>query len=425
MLAITRKEVYTPLNRLLFAPSVTAAATLALARLSQLLGRPAQTLSRLFSKREIKVTYMSKTIRLGIAAAAIGGMTLSSFGFSAFAASAHKVSSAAPKATVAFLGPEQFTGRWVKDKQYFDAKLHSLDKNIKILDYNANANIQTQQQNADAALAAGAKVVVLAAVDQNQDVPIVNKLEQNGVKVLAYDRMIQSPLLRAYDSFNNVGVGVEQGSWLASHAKCGNIIEIRGSSTDHNAALFYSGFAKATKAKFKSGCFKLAYFAWTPNWTPATAGQEMDAALAKVHNKVKGVYSMNDAMAAQVYASLQRQHKGGTPLTGQDAQPDGLGRILAHQQGMTVYKPIYDEAYAAAQVAYNWVRGKGLPNNFKKNCGVGCAQASGRHVPAALYHPIEITIKNVGLPVKDKYDTWHDVCTSIGKPVKPYCGLPH
>ena len=366
---------------------------------------------------------MSKTVRFAITLTATLSMLLVGFGTVSFAA--HKAPAAKPKGTVAFLGPEQFTGRWVKDAKYFNQKLHSLNPNIKILDYNANANITNQQNEANAAIAAGAKVLVLAAVDQNEDVPIVNAAEKAGVKVLAYDRMIQSPKLRAYDSFDNVQVGVEQGSWLASKAHCGNIIEIRGSSTDHNAALFYSGFAKATKAKFKSGCWKLAYFAWTPNWTPATAGTEMDAALAQVHNKVKGVYSMNDGMAAPVFASLQRQKLSGTPLTGQDAQPDGLGRILAHEQGMTVYKPIYDEAYSAAEVAANWIAGKGLPKNYKKNCGVGCAQDSGRHVPAALFTPVKITLANVGLPVKDGYDTWHDVCTSIGRVVKPYCGMKH
>jgi hypothetical protein len=46
-------------------------------------------------------------------------------------------------------------------------------------------------------------------------------------------------------------------------------------------------------------------------------------------------------------------------------------------------------------------------------------------VPAALFRPEQITISNVGDPVKAGYDTWKDVCTSIAKPTKPYCGLPH
>lgn len=375
---------------------------------------------------------MSKTIRIAVTLAAVGGMTLAAASAS-FASPAHHVSTfaKAPKAGVCFLGPETFTSRWIKDAHYFNKRLLHLDPNVKIYDYNANKNIVTQQQNAASCLAHGAKVAAVAAVDQNEDVPIVANLERHGVKVLAYDRMIQYPKLRAYDSFNNVQVGVEQGKWLASHVKKGGtIVEIRGSSTDHNAALFLSGFEQSFTAKFKSGYFKLGYYTWTPNWTPSLAGQEMAAALTKLNNKVNGVYSMNDAMAADVYAQLSSHRLAGTPMTGQDAQPDGLGRILAHEQGMTVYKPIYYEAQSAAQVAYNWLVGRGLPKNYTTKCGIACAQApggatKGRHVLSALYTPISITIKNVGLPVSDGYDTWAGVCSSIGKPTKPYCGLPH
>jgi D-xylose transport system substrate-binding protein len=177
---------------------------------------------------------------------------------------------------------------------------------------------------------------------------------------------------------------------------------------------------------YRTGRVKLGFFKWTPNWDDPTAGQETDNALSLLSGKtIAGVYSMNDAMAATVYASLARHHQTGLALTGQDAQPDGLGRILLHEQGMTVFKNVKLEATSAAQVAYNWVVGKKLPGNYTVNCGAGCAQSSGRHVPSALFHPQQITIKNVAAPVNAGYETWKDVCTSIAKPNKPYCGLPH
>ncbi len=344
----------------------------------------------------------------------------------------HAVTAAKPTAKVAFENPETFTGRWVIDHADFNKEIHKLDPNISVIYHNSNANITTQTQNVNADIAAGVKVIVLAAVDQNEDAPLVNKAEKAGIKVLAYDRMIQSPKLRAYDSFDNVQVGVDQGKWLASHLKKGTkssptyVIEIRGASTDHNAALFYQGYQKEMGPVYATGKVKRGFFKWTPNWDDPTAGQETDSALTLLSGKpLAGVYSMNDAMAADVYASLARHHQKNLALTGQDAQPDGLGRILMHEQGMTVFKNVKFEANSAAQVAYNWVAGKGLPANYKKNCGVGCAQSSGRHVPAALFTPQAITITNVAAPVKAGYDTWKDVCTSIAKPTKPYCGLPH
>jgi D-xylose transport system substrate-binding protein len=204
------------------------------------------------------------------------------------------------------------------------------------------------------------------------------------------------------------------------------VIEIRGSSTDHNAALFYQGYASKMGPVYATGKVKLGFFKWTLDWNDPLAGQETDSALTLLAGKtIAGVYSMNDAMAADVYASLARHHQKNLALTGQDAQPDGLGRILLREQGMTVFKNVKLEADSAARVAYNWVLGKGLPANYTKNCGVGCAQSNGRHVPAALFMPQAITIANVAAPVNAGYETWHDVCTTIAKPAKPYCGLPH
>jgi len=378
---------------------------------------------------------MSKSIRVAISTAAVVAFALAAFAGGASAqVGTHAHSSAlTKKGTVAFLGPETFTGRWIKDKKYFNAELKKLDPKIKILDYNANANITTQTTQANAAESAGAKVLILAAVDQNGDAPIVNNAEAHGIKVLAYDRMIQSPKLRAYDSFNNIGVGVEQGTWFKAHVPGGKIVEILGSSTDQNAHLFDEGFQQVVGPLVgASKKYQLCYSTFTPNWDPPTAGTEMDAAFTACGKDISGVYSMNDGMAADVYASINRNGKSGLPLTGQDAQPDGLGRILEHEQGMTVFKFVKSEADSAAQVAANWVNGKGLPSNYKKNCGDDCVQASGKHVPAALFKPIEITLSNVGLPVKDGFDTWGTtaagigVCPSIGiNSSKPYCGLPH
>ncbi|HZT95902.1 MAG TPA: substrate-binding domain-containing protein [Chloroflexota bacterium] len=370
---------------------------------------------------------MSKIVRIAISFGAVVAFVLAGFAVTASGAGVHQ--HAKVKGTVAFLGPETFTGRWIKDAKYFNQELHRLDSKIKILDYNANTNINTQTQQAQTAIAKGAKVLILAAVDQNEDAPIVNNAERQGVKVLAYDRIIQTDKLRAYDSFNNVQVGKEQGGWLNKNCKKGStVVEIRGSSTDHNAFLFYKGYQIRTASKFKKGTWKLGYSVQTPNWNPPTAGQEMDAALAKLHNKVNCVYSMNDGMAKPVQAALARVHLK-IPLTGQDAQPDGLGRILIHTQGMTVFKNVKFEALAAADVAYNWLAGKGLPKEYKKNCGIGCALADGKHVPAVLFKPESITLKNVADPVKAGFDTWGGsggVCATIGKHTsKPYCGLKH
>ena len=79
-----------------------------------------------------------------------------------------------PATRVAFLAPEA-TGRWVQDKRYIKHDLRQLDPKVKLLTYSANENIAKQTNQAKAAIAAGAKVLIVSAIDQNANAPIVDR----------------------------------------------------------------------------------------------------------------------------------------------------------------------------------------------------------------------------------------------------------
>ncbi|GMA57801.1 hypothetical protein GCM10025858_23040 [Alicyclobacillus sacchari] len=154
---------------------------------------------------------------------------------------------------------------------------------------------------------------------------------------------------------------------------------------------------------FKSGKLKLGYEQYTQNWDSATAQTEMEQALTKLNNKVNGVLAANDNLAGAAIQALTQQHIKGIPVTGQDATDAGLHRIYYEgTQSMTVYKPIKEEAQAAADLAYDILTGKkptGLVNGSTSN---GAAK-----IPSVLLTPIMVTKANVASTViKDGYTTW-------------------
>ena len=350
---------------------------------------------------------MSRHTRLALVFVSLAALLLASWGQTASGAPVHKPTQAVPL-KVAFLYPESFTGRWVRDAAYFALKLSQLDPTVQVIISNANANANLQSSQADIAMSSGAKVLVLAAVDGVLAAPIVNRAAARGVKVIAYDRAIQSAQLRWYDSFDGVAVGRAQGSWLVSHVKQGGtIVVINGSLTDDNAHLFNTGYESFLAPKLKSGYFKDGGQYWTPNWVPATAGTEMENALTKDSNNVQGVLSANDGMAGPIIAALKRVNLAGIPVTGQDAQPDALGRILAGTQGMTVYKPLYEEANSAAVAANALVHGRPV-TNFKQ-----MYHTHKGAVHAVLFKPIVITKANIARVVKDGFATWAQICAGI------------
>ena len=152
----------------------------------------------------------------------------------------------------------------------------------------------------------------------------------------------------------------------------------------------------------------------------------MDHALTELRDRVAAVYSMNDDMALTIEPELAKVGLAGIPLTGQDASPDALARILTHTQGMTVYKPLNEEALPAAETAVWWLEGKrGLPS-FYNTKSIQSEQTDGHRVMSVISPVVGATLRNVGLPVRQGLDTWKEVCANIsGAPVKPYCGFSH
>lgn len=309
--------------------------------------------------------------------------------------------------TIALLLPENTTARYeAQDRPLFEAKMKQLCPDCKILYSNATQDATKQQSQAEAALTQGAKVLVLDPVDGKAAQSIAAKAQQQGVKVVSYDRLTSGPI-DAYVSFENTEVGKLQGEALlqalGDKASSSQIVMINGSPDDPNAADFKKGAHSALDGKVKIGA---EYD--TPGWTPAKAQQEMEQAITKLgKDKINGVYAANDGTAGGAIAAMKGAgFKPIPPTTGQDAELAGIQRIIAGDQYMTVYKAIKPEAEGAAEIAYALLQGK-TPTQTKttKNNGT-------KDVPSLLLTPVAVTKANVqDTVVKDGFLTVQQICT--------------
>jgi D-xylose transport system substrate-binding protein len=350
--------------------------------------------------RHIVITATAVTLGLGMAACGSAKQSTSS-GASGSAASGGTVK-------VGLLLPESKTTRYEQfDKPLLEENIKKLVPGAQIDYYNANQDATLQQTQVDTALTKGNKILVLDAVDSKSIQASVQKAHDAGVKVLAYDRLAQGPV-DAYVSFDNFKVGQLQGQALVeavgANASKGSIIMINGSPTDPNAGQFKAGAHSAIDGKLKIG---KEYD--TPNWDPNTANQETAAAITAIGGpNVVGIYSANDGMAAGA-ATAMKAAGISVPLTGQDAQLDGIQRILAGTQTMTIYKPYGPEAEASAAIVATWANGASLtPTEVPTTATSG----SGQKVPANLITPIVVTKTNIkDTVVKDGLYTVEQICT--------------
>jgi D-xylose transport system substrate-binding protein len=247
-------------------------------------------------------TSMKRVSRLGPAGLAAFALIA---GFAAVAP-AHS-EDAAP--LVVFLLPENVTARWEsQDKPFFIEAMKKDFPGAQVKVENALNDASKQQAQAEAALASGAKVLVVTAIDQKGAAVIVNDAQKQGVPVIAYDRLIRNAPVDYYVSVDGIKIGELQGGWLTDNTKDGaRIAVINGSPIDDNAHLFAKGYMGVLKPLFDKGSRKQVADVWTPLWDPSKAQAEMDQILTKTNNGVDAVLSANDGMAGGVIAALQAQ----------------------------------------------------------------------------------------------------------------------
>jgi D-xylose transport system substrate-binding protein len=312
---------------------------------------------------------------------------------------------------IALLLPESKTTRYEQqDKPNFITRVKQLCPSCQVIYENADQDASKQLQQAEAALTDGAKVMVLDAVDVQAAATIVNRAKQQKVPVISYGRLVANAPLDYYVSIDPYKVGQQQAQVLLQALKGKsnpNVVMINGSPTDSNAP----PYKKGAHSVFTPAGVKVVKEYDTTDWSPDKAQTEMEQAITAVGAKgIDAVYVANDGMAAGVVAAMKGAHLDPKthPVTGQDAQVDGIQRILTGDQLMTVYQPIRKIAYTSAELAVPLAQGKTPPPIAKEKVNNGM-----KDVPSVLLPTIAITKDNIeSTVIKDGFLKPSQVCTS-------------
>ena len=309
---------------------------------------------------------------------------------------------------VAFLVPDQAARYESKDLPLFQAKLKSMCSDCTVDYRNAHQDAAAQLTQAEAALAAGANVLVLDPVNPATASVIAARAKARQVPVIAYDRLVLNSAAVAYFvSFDDTAVGPLQANGLLAALKGKanpTVVMINGDQGDRVARLL-----KLAAQNILQGKVNLAKAYDTPLGGPDTAQTEMSDALTSLDNKVDAVYAADDAAAAGAIAALAAGKVAPLPpVTGAGAELTAIQRILAGQQYMTVYKSIRTEAESAAQLAYDLAYGVAVPPTMTNGMTV---DNGGAMVPAVQLSPVAVTRQTViSTVVADGFWSRTEIC---------------
>ena len=241
------------------------------------------------------------------------------------------------------------TERWKTEEILMTGLLE--EKGYAVLSQEANHDVKLQNDQIDNMIAQGAKAIIVVAEDGDAAATAVDKAAEAGVLVLAYDRLIKSPNIAAYVSFNNVEVGRQQAlgvmaaldidNWDVAANGPAKVVKMGGSPTDNNAILFRQGQDEIVDPYVEAGKVEIVADQWVDNWDAANAVKVMENILTATGNEFDAVVASNDGTALGALQALAGQGMAGVvPISGQDATADGCNSIVKGELTVSILKDI-------------------------------------------------------------------------------------
>ena len=259
------------------------------------------------------------------------------------------------------------TERWKNEQQLMEKLLR--EKGYDVVWQEANHDVKLQNDQIDNMITQGAKALIVIAEDGDAAATAVDKAAQAGVKVIAYDRLIKSPNIAGYISFNNTEVGRQQalgvlkaldidgGKWTKDNPA--KVVMLGGSPTDNNAILFRQGQMEIVQPYVDKGIIKIVADQWVDNWDAANANKIMENILTAQQNKIDAVVASNDGTALGALTAMKAQKLNGiVPISGQDATADGANSIVKGDLTVSILKDIRNLTPLAVAMADNLIQGK-------------------------------------------------------------------
>ena len=306
-------------------------------------------------------------------------------------------SSAAPEpgGTIALLmpGPPSMRSE-AFDKRTFSDAVAERCPACRVEFYDAQGDAATQSDQLAQATDAGARVIVIDAVEPLTVVNQLGAAQELGVKVIGYDTLLED--VDYYVAYDRDQVGELQAhALLKAMGGSGDLVMLNGSPADAGAVQVKGA---AHHVLDTSDATLVGEYDALPDKPRATATWLSTILTFYPPSTLGGLYAADDALAGTAIHALDGAP---LPVTGAGATLAGVRRLVTGRQLMTVYRPVEPAADTAARIAVAAITGD--------DPGEPTATLDG--VPTYLLDPVPVTVDNLERTVvADGYWTADEIC---------------
>lgn len=258
---------------------------------------------------------------------------------------------------VGYLNPSANRYRFVSEGNYMAEKLRELGHEVIIMSGEDDDAIQLSQGYE--LLDMGVDALVIAAVNGNTIAPLVRDAQSRGVKVIAYNRLINNAnfdLFVTGDNKDNARLFVET---ALQHKPSGNYVVLAGDRFDRNGFELKQHIDSLLRPHIESGKINLLYETYIEGWNRARAEFEMQQVVDAYGTDIDVVIACNDPMGMGALAVLKQydaHHE--VIITGQDALKEAVQSIYQGELFMTIYHPHQTLGIKTAELVDALLRGE-------------------------------------------------------------------
>lgn len=291
-----------------------------------------------------------------------------------------------------------------------------------------DARDSSEQQITDIAtlINQGATALIVLAKDADAIKPAITSALDEGIPVIAYDRLIEDPGT-FYITFDNKKVGKIIAESIMALVPEGNYAIIKGDPGDANAQFLRDGMTEAgiPEVGDDSGPIKVVFEQNTASWDTEGARTNMEAALNSTTpvNDIQAVLSENDGMATGAIQALEAVGVE-AKVGGQDGDAAALNRVGLGTQAVSVWKNAFALGQTAGSVASQLCGGTELKDaKAPADLPEGAAPADvdahdfttpgGNTVSSIILSPTPITQDNLGVVIDSGWITKEAACAGV------------
>lgn len=245
-----------------------------------------------------------------------------------------------------------------QDNPYFKAEADAANERAQQLGYRTrvdshNDDAYRQDNLIDAAIASGARAIILDNAGSESSISAVRRATEQGLAVFLIDREIQIDGIAKAQIIadNDQGARIVAEEFARATGASGEYAELLGRESDTNAQVRTKGFHSILDS---DPDLKLVA-AQSANWSQAEAFQKVETIL-QAHPKLSGIIAGNDTMALGAAAAVKSAGLRNLIITGFDGSPDAVSAIRGGDLRATSLQPAVFIARAAAEEADNFLK---------------------------------------------------------------------